>query len=264
MKSWKRIVSIVSAVALLGAFSVGLASNNDVQQTTSYRNISLQVNGSTVVPRDASGTAVEPFIINGTTYLPIRGVASALGIGVDWDDTTHTVKLTGNTSSSEIDDYELRGLDAYKCVHDLAYETKICTVDLYTFISDLKLTSSDVSNNLSLLQSDYDLVNSEVADLENELYNIKSKISADINANTSAASNYYGIGDYLEKLTYAISDIKTANSKAHDLIGNYSYTSLKNIQDNYSSVALSNCDESILGLGELYTSKYKNVLNKAS
>ena len=56
-----------------------------------------------ITPRDVNGNAIEPFIIDGTTYLPVRGISSALGLGVDWDQNTHTVKLstTGTQPSAQ-------------------------------------------------------------------------------------------------------------------------------------------------------------------
>ena len=44
-------------------------------------------------PKDANGAVVEPFICNGTTYLPVRGVAGAFGKEVEWDPMTSTVYL---------------------------------------------------------------------------------------------------------------------------------------------------------------------------
>ena len=44
-----------------------------------YRDIKLTVDSQEVTPKDAQGNKVEPFIMNGTTYLPVRGIASALG-----------------------------------------------------------------------------------------------------------------------------------------------------------------------------------------
>ena len=58
-----------------------------------YNNIKVMINGKEVTPTDANGNAVEPFIIDGTTYLPVRGVASALGMNVGWDSATNTVTL---------------------------------------------------------------------------------------------------------------------------------------------------------------------------
>lgn len=58
-----------------------------------YNNIKVMLNGKEITPTDANGNAVEPFIIEGTTYLPVRGVASALGMNVGWDGATNTVTL---------------------------------------------------------------------------------------------------------------------------------------------------------------------------
>lgn len=58
-----------------------------------YNNIKIMLNGKEVVPTDGNGNAIEPFIIDGTTYLPVRGVASALGLNVGWDAETSSVTL---------------------------------------------------------------------------------------------------------------------------------------------------------------------------
>ncbi len=52
------------------------------------------LNGQEIQPKDANGFYVEPFIINGTTYLPVRAVADSLGIHVSWDSSTQTVILS--------------------------------------------------------------------------------------------------------------------------------------------------------------------------
>lgn len=58
-----------------------------------YNNIKIMINGKEVIPMDANGNAIEPFTIDGTTYLPVRGIASALGMNVGWDGATSTVTL---------------------------------------------------------------------------------------------------------------------------------------------------------------------------
>jgi len=58
-----------------------------------YNNIKIRLNGEELVPKDATGKVVEPFAIDGTTYLPIRAISSALGLNVTWDGATQTVVL---------------------------------------------------------------------------------------------------------------------------------------------------------------------------
>lgn len=56
-----------------------------------YMDIKLVVDGVPITPKDASGKAVEPFVYEGTTYLPVRAVGEALGKDVKWDGETKTV-----------------------------------------------------------------------------------------------------------------------------------------------------------------------------
>lgn len=59
-----------------------------------YSDIKISLDGKEVLPVTASGQYVEPFAINGTTYLPVRGIASVMGLLVNWDGNTNTVVLT--------------------------------------------------------------------------------------------------------------------------------------------------------------------------
>jgi hypothetical protein len=65
-----------------------------------YNDIKITLDGQAITPKDADGNAVEPFIIDGTTYLPVRAVANALGLGVNWDGATNTVNLTHDEASA--------------------------------------------------------------------------------------------------------------------------------------------------------------------
>ncbi len=89
--------------AVIGAMLVttGHAVVDTVTKEVNYNNIKITLNGNEVNPVDADGNYVEPFIIEGTTYLPVRGVANALGLDVDWDGETNTVIM--NTSGANAD-----------------------------------------------------------------------------------------------------------------------------------------------------------------
>ncbi len=52
-----------------------------------YNNIKIVVDGKEV------STSTEPFIYNGTTYLPVRAIGEALGKDVSWDSATNTVYI---------------------------------------------------------------------------------------------------------------------------------------------------------------------------
>lgn len=98
MKKWcilTLIVVMVSALALTVSASTGA-----VQRTLSYNDIKITLDGQEITPLDANGNSVEPFIIDGTTYLPVRGIASAMGLDVNWDQTSKTVQLSTRAAST--------------------------------------------------------------------------------------------------------------------------------------------------------------------
>ncbi len=82
-------------IALVFALTIPAAAANEPKSIeVTNREIKIVVDGDLITPVDASGNPVEPFIFGGTTYLPVRAVAGALGLSVDWDGETSTVLLT--------------------------------------------------------------------------------------------------------------------------------------------------------------------------
>lgn len=88
LKTTILLVTIFSLVAAIAHATVGTRT-----ATLSYDNIKITLDGKETVPIDANGNAIEAFIIDGTTYLPVRGISSALGLDVGWDNNTKTVTL---------------------------------------------------------------------------------------------------------------------------------------------------------------------------
>ena len=94
----KRLQGLIAGVIIGTILTSGMVYAQQIKKTAElfYNNIKITLNGKEVQPKDASGSYVEPFIINGTTYLPVRAVASALDIKVDWDGNTNTVILSNS------------------------------------------------------------------------------------------------------------------------------------------------------------------------
>jgi len=89
----QRIQGIIIGILIIAmSLTVGAAIGNQNIEAT-YRDIKLVVDGEQITPKDANGNIVEPFIYNGTTYLPVRAVGEALGKTVDWDGATSTVYI---------------------------------------------------------------------------------------------------------------------------------------------------------------------------
>lgn len=65
----------------------------------SYDNIKVYKDNVKYDLKDTSGKTVEPFVYNGTTYLPLRSVASLTGMDVKWDNATKSVYLWDEMSA---------------------------------------------------------------------------------------------------------------------------------------------------------------------
>lgn len=92
MKKLLSLILVLSLLLSLGITASAAATTTDASIT--YRGIKLVLNGQEIIPCDAAGNTTEPFIMGGTTYLPLRAVAQALGLGVKWIPETSTVQLT--------------------------------------------------------------------------------------------------------------------------------------------------------------------------
>ena len=95
-KNWKTWIAGGAALTLLvGVLTLPtLAASGSRTAQLDYANMKVTLNGQAVDLRDAYGNEVEPFTINGTTYLPVASIGKALGLNVSWDNSTKTVILT--------------------------------------------------------------------------------------------------------------------------------------------------------------------------
>lgn len=82
---------LITAVLLCS--SAAFAQSIEKTITAVYNNIKIIVNGEEITPTDVNGNIVEPFIADGTTYLPVRALANALGQEVFWDGETNSVYI---------------------------------------------------------------------------------------------------------------------------------------------------------------------------
>lgn len=85
---------------LVGFFGAALCVGGVVYAATGaktidvvYDNIKVYKDNVLCELKDANGTTIEPFIYNGTTYLPVRGAANLADMQVTWDGNTKSVYL---------------------------------------------------------------------------------------------------------------------------------------------------------------------------
>ena len=99
-KYHKRIFAVIIVIALL--LTSLSASIGEKQIKVVFRDIKVSLDGSVLVLKDAKGNILEPFLYNGTNYLPVRAVAEALGKDVGWDGLTSTILINSPGTSKDM------------------------------------------------------------------------------------------------------------------------------------------------------------------
>lgn len=85
------LLGFLSAAVLVSG--VTYAANNTKSIEVIYDNVKVYKDNVLCELKDANGTVIEPFIYNGTTYMPVRGTANLAGMDVTWDGVSKSVYL---------------------------------------------------------------------------------------------------------------------------------------------------------------------------
>ena len=187
------------------ALCTGMVTGTALAANTVYKNIRVQycgiklvVNGAPVTPKDANGSTVEPFIYNGTTYLPVRAVGNALGQDVAWNGNTKTVYIGMNetdTKTKKLKPYERDDM------HVLEDNGKTVTMMGKKYTQGLDPTSYS-SSALYSLDGLYKSVEMDIGHQDGA-------------GNNTAALNFYVDGDLVD--TYALEPEMTTQHIRVDL-----------------------------------------------
>ncbi|MGN1097993.1 MAG: copper amine oxidase N-terminal domain-containing protein [Clostridia bacterium] len=101
----KRLLSLLLMLSLALMPVLAIAEGEDVK---------IYIDGVLLEPMDVNGNPVTPVIIDGTTYLPVRAVAGAIGYEVKWDGETRSVYLSsGDNDVIAADDAIFSNLEYY-------------------------------------------------------------------------------------------------------------------------------------------------------
>ena len=87
----KRIPAIILMFTLF--LTTSYAANTYRKTITVTSGVNVEFNNEEIDMTDANGKAVEAFIYNGTTYVPIRAVSNAFGADIGYDRNTQTISI---------------------------------------------------------------------------------------------------------------------------------------------------------------------------
>lgn len=94
---------LAGAVLTIGlAAAVGTVSAGDAtkEKKISNNTVKINVSGNNVVFKDEKGQKLSPLLIDGTTYIPLRGIAEQLGHAIAWDKSENIVYVKNSDSDS--------------------------------------------------------------------------------------------------------------------------------------------------------------------
>lgn len=102
------------------------------------------------------GSQIVPLVYNGRTYLPVRAIATLAGLGVDYDDASHSVLLTSGGSAPANDNEQ--GDKPYKDAQSFNNAASKTVTDLNVQSSKIKpgtYTNTDSSKTRRLVKDDF-------------------------------------------------------------------------------------------------------------
>lgn len=131
----KKTLAIIAAVIVTATLltTAVLAAKTTTFYNVLAEGIKIVIDGQKINPTDANGNIVEPIIYNGTTYLPVRAVATALGKAVYWDGPNFTVYLGDMDGKLEYPTVELRDLTSIEDAHRITTEPQDNYGTRYTY-----------------------------------------------------------------------------------------------------------------------------------
>lgn len=95
MKKYRGFIAgMLTMLLIVSVAGTASATLGKVTKELEYRNIKVSLDGKVLDLKDSSGNHVEPFMFDGTNYLPVRALAESMGLDVKWDGVTSTVFLT--------------------------------------------------------------------------------------------------------------------------------------------------------------------------
>lgn len=160
----KKITAVILVLCLtLGVVQAFAASSTTTKTINVAYGIKVMVNGQTLIPKDVEGNIVDPFVLNGTTYVPIRAISEALGAEAGFDEATNTAGILGKEYQVQpnvtADQYKeaMRALNLYRNLKEITYwgqENVDWLQSIYNAIHS-GVSQSIIDNALSSYSSEY-------------------------------------------------------------------------------------------------------------
>lgn len=159
---------------------IGYAANTTTLYDVLVEGVKIVVDGQKINPTDANGNTVEPIIYNGTTYLPVRAVANAIGKAVYWDGPNYTVYLGNMDGKLEYPTVSLENM--------LSIDNSVCITHQLTDNYGHRYNSAIVNEGRGHVDLEY-LLNMKYSKFKGTVYVPEGETSDEISSITIIADD---------------------------------------------------------------------------
>ncbi len=106
---------------------------------TYSEDIKVVIDGTVIDPKDVNGRWVPPFVLDGTTYLPVRAVAEAFDKIVMWEGSSNSVLLISEDPFEMVDTF-IKALNDYDLekMKSCFFAGSQAEIDAMAFVTDLR------------------------------------------------------------------------------------------------------------------------------
>lgn len=148
MKNVAKMLIAVLAVSIFMGAMPAFAEETTTLKNVEMGGLKIFVHGDALLPVDANQNRVEPFIYNGTTYLPVRAVGNAFERRILWDQDTMTVTIGESFHHSWIQHATKPLIDDVERTEKVIKDLEgVVTSGVTVMIDGKKLEATDANGN---------------------------------------------------------------------------------------------------------------------
>ena len=210
-KNSKKLIVFVAVMMLTLSFaSSGFAANTMSNLKAYYKNITVYKNGGLF------NFSSEPFIVDGTTYVPLRDMAEMLDKEVTWDGVGYKIGVNDKPGQSTV---ELTQQVFNQQLTISQLETKIKNLESQLEEKEESEKSTSLKDLANDLLDDYDQIVKNVKVSDISISGSKNDVEVEVTLNLKDTESYDAweelvdddmgkIEKYLQKIVNAILDIE--------------------------------------------------------
>ena len=143
-----KVLFFVGALLVTGLSTVGAATVYKTVTAIVRPDIVVKLDDQVLSLTDGNGKSINPLIVEGSTYLPVRAIAEAVGLQVAWDSESSTVSLNRSETATALGVRGIvkdivQGKDGItflvegKKQHDTRYDIATVTVNSKTILENV-------------------------------------------------------------------------------------------------------------------------------